>query len=56
MRIICMWCNNCYKGTEYSTNSLVLNGVCPQCYKRVKKANKKYLRDKNERDKRFKRR
>lgn len=50
-----MCCNNCYKGMDYSSSRIVIYGVCPQCDKRVKKANRKYLRDKRERDKRHKR-
>ncbi len=55
MRIICMCCNSYFTDKGNSSNTVTLYGVCLQCDRRVKKANKKHLRDKKEGDKRYKR-
>ncbi len=49
-----MWCNKDYKDTGYDVNTLTLYGVCLECDKRVKKANKKYTKERKERDKKYK--
>jgi len=54
MRLVCMWCNVYFENSPNNESNSSLYGVCPNCDKRIRTANKKFTKDSKRRDKRRK--